>query len=138
MTEEIKKISEYTIEIDGIRYTKETAKWLKIPELNIEVEIEVHDKNKSWNELELGKREDELLTVEECIFLANSKYVKELKMGGSSSNNDFFIKQPFTLNKKNGYVAWFFADSDRAGLICDGNPDYRYDSLGVRFKRKLK
>ena len=108
----VKKISENIIEVDKIRYIKEESKdWLDIPELNISVEIEVHDKGKSWNKLGLKDREKELLTTEQCIWLANSKYAKELKMDGSSSNDDFFIQQPFKLNKEKGYVAGFYADS---------------------------
>lgn len=117
-------------EIDG--------EWIKIPELRIEVEKDVHDKNKSWNDLKLDKREDELLTFEECIWLANSKYAKILKMDGSSIEDDFFIKQPFKLNKKNGYVARFNANGNWAGLDADWDPLDRYSDLGVKFKRKIK
>ena len=111
-------------------------KWLDIPELKISVEIEVHDKNKSWDELKLSKREKELLTAEQCIWLANSKYAKQLKMDGSSSSGDFFIQQPFNLNRKKNYVAGFYADSDFADLICDRGPGGSYSALGVRFVRK--
>ena len=62
----------------------EQTEWIKIPELKIEVERDVHDKNKSWNDLVLSNREDELLTAEECIWLANSKYAEQLKMNGIS------------------------------------------------------
>src|SRR3990167_7121720 len=79
------------LEKEGYKITKESDGWLDIPELGISVEIEVHDKEKSWNDLKLDKREDELLTAEECIFLANSKYAKTLKMDGSSSKDDFYI-----------------------------------------------
>jgi hypothetical protein len=133
----IKKIDEKTIEINGERFVKQNSEgWLDIPELNISVEINVHDKNKSWDELNLKDREKELLTVEQCIFLANSKYAKELKMDGSSSD-DFFIQQPFNLNRKNGYVARFYADSGYAYLGWDW---YSFDSnstLGVRFVRQI-
>ncbi len=110
--------------------------WLDIPELKISVEIEVHDKDKSWDELKLSEREKELLTAEQCIWLANSKYAKILKMDGSSSEDDFFIQQPFNLSRKNGYVAGFYTYSDCANLYCDwvsGNSD---SYLGVRFARK--
>ena len=110
--------------------------WLDIPELNISVEIEVHNKDKSWDELKLSEREDELLTAEQCIWLANSKYAKQLKMDGGSSEDDFFIKQPFDLSRKNNYVAWFYADSDYADLDCDGYSVGSGSSLGVRFCRK--
>ncbi len=130
------------IEKDGIRYEVvkvlgvDESKWLKIPELKIEVEIEVHDKDKSWDELGLKDREKELLTAEQTIWLANSKYAKQLKMDGSSSSDDFFIQQPFDLSRKNGYVARFIADSGYAYLNCDRNSVNSYSNLGVRFVRK--
>jgi hypothetical protein len=110
--------------------------WLDIPELGISVEIEVHDKNKSWEELGLSKRENELLTVEQCIWLANSKYAKKLKIDGGSSEDDFFIKQPFNLNKKRKNVARFVALPDGAWFDCLGPPGGSLPSLGVRFVRK--
>ncbi|HUS50801.1 MAG TPA: hypothetical protein VMZ91_11595 [Candidatus Paceibacterota bacterium] len=133
-----KKISENIIEVDGERYVREDSKgWLDIPELKISVEIEVHDKNKSWDDLKLGERESELLTAEQCIWLANSKYAKQLKMDGSSTKDDFFIQQPFELNRKNGYVAWFYLNSDDAYLSCRDGSGYSYSALGVRFVRKI-
>ena len=139
MVSKIKKISENIIEFEGERFVKEDSKgWLDIPELGISVEIEVHDKNKSWDNLGLSEREDELLTYDQCIKIANiTKYSKILKMDGSSTKDDFFIKQPFDLNKKNGYVASFDAYSDCCDLDCDwgyGNSD---SDLGVRFCKKI-
>lgn len=131
------------IEKDGVKYKVikvidiDKSKWLDLPELGISVEIEVHDKNKSWDELNLSEREKELLTVEQCIWLANSKYAKELKMDGSSSRDNFFIQQPFNMNRNNKYVAGFVAGSDRAGLSCYRYPSDSDSSLGVRFVRKL-
>ena len=64
----VKKISENIIEIDGERFIKEDSKgWLDIPELGISIEIEIHDKDKSWDDLNLKNKEKELLTVEQCI-----------------------------------------------------------------------
>ena len=134
-----KKISKNIVEIDGIRYVKEDSKgWLDIPELKISVEIEVHDKNKSFDELGLKDREKELLTSEQCIFLANSKYAKKLKMDGSSTKDDFFIQQPFKLNRKNGYVARFYAGSDYVDLDAIRGSSGSYSDLGVRFCKKLE
>lgn len=139
MKNKVKRIDEKTIEVNGERYTKQDSSgWLKIPELGIEVEIQVHDKDMSWDDLNLKGREKELLTAEQCIFLANSKYAKELKMDGSSSNDDFFIQQPFNLSRKNGYVARFGADSGFADLDCGGVSVFSYSSLGVRFVRPFK
>lgn len=135
----LKKISDNIVEVDGERFIKEDSRgWLDIPELGISVEIEVHDKDKSWDKLELSKREKELLTSEQCIWLANSKYAKQLKMDGSSSKDDFFIKQPFDLNRKNGYVARFYVDSDYANLGCGWYSGDSGSSLGVRFAKKIK
>jgi len=111
-------------------------KLLDIPELGLSVEIEVHDKGKSWDDLKLSEREEELLSVEQCIWLVNSKYAKQLKMDGSSRDDDFFIKQPFNLNKKNNYIARFYAVSDYAYLGCYWNSGDSGSDLGVRFARK--
>lgn len=136
---QVKKVSENIVEIDGERFVKEDSKgWLAIPELGIEVEIEVHDKNRSWKDLKLSEREAELLTYDQCVFLANNeKYAKILKMDGSSTHDDFFIQQPFNLSRKNGYVAGFSVVSDYAYLDCNGDSDDSYSSLGVRFARKI-
>jgi hypothetical protein len=139
MKNKVKKIEEKTIEVNGEIYTKQDSSgWLKIQELGIEVEIQVHDKDRSWDDLNLKEREKELLTVEQCIFLANSKYAKELKMDGSSSNDDFFIQQPFNLSRKNGYVARFVASSYCADLGCFRDSVGSCSSLGVRFVRPFK
>ncbi len=129
------------LEKEGYKVTapKEISRedWLDIPELGISVEIDVHDKDKSWDELSLKDREDELLDIEQCIFLSNNnKYSKILKMDGSSTKDDFFIKQPFELNRKNGYVAWFYVISGGANLGCWVDSDGSYSTLGVRFCRK--
>ena len=138
MTDKFKKISENIVEIKGERFIKEDSKgWLDIPELKISVEIEIHDKNESWKDLGLSEKEDQLLTSEQCIWLANSKYAKQLKMDGSSTKDDFFIKQPFDLNKKNGYVARFCSGSGYCDLGCYGDSDYSYSYLGVRFCKKI-
>jgi len=105
---------------------------LKIKELNIEVEIEIHDKNKLLSEIEVPKGW-RLLTDKEITYLHNSKYKKQLNLNETWE----FIKQPFKLNKKEGYVAWFVADSDGAFLGCFWDPDGRGDSLGVRFCKDL-
>ncbi len=140
MKKDIKEISENIVEIDGERYVKEDSQgWLDIPEEGISTEIEVHDKNKSWNKLKLSDREKDLLTYDQCVRIANNpKYAKILKMDGSSSHDDFFIQQPFNLNRENGRVAWFgVVDSVDAYLGCWGGPDYSNSNLGVRFARKI-
>jgi hypothetical protein len=142
----VKKLSENTIEFEGQTYIKKDSipdsKYLDIPELStkeytFQVEINVHDKNKSWKELNLSEREHDLLTYDQCVLLANNpKYSKILKMDGSSRNDDFFVQQPFELNRRSGYIAGFVAGSDLAYLNCwDGSGGHN-SSLGVRFVRK--
>lgn len=134
----VKKISENIVEIDGERFVKEDSKgWLDIPELGISIEIEVHNKNESWDDLGLASREKELLTYDQCVWLANSKYAKQLKMDGSSSKDDFFIQQFFELNRKKGYVARFYAGSNGVDLDTIYYSDYSSSTLGVRFVRQL-
>lgn len=134
-----KRISKNIVEIDGERFVREDSTTLiDIPELGISVEKEVHNKNESWNKLNLSERESELLTAEQCIWLANSKYAKQLRMDGSSSDDDFFIQQPFDLSRKNGYVARFYVYSVFAYLDCYRYSDYSDSSLGVRFAKKIQ
>lgn len=112
------------------------SKWLDVSDVlpGMEVEIEVHDKGKSWNELKLSEKEEQLLTYDQAIKLANSKYAKQLKM--FSGVDDFYIQQPLNKNKGHNYVARFYASSGRAILYCYRNPSGSNTSLGVRFIRK--
>ena len=108
-------------------------KTIQIKKLGIEVEIEIHGKNKTLSEIQIPKGW-RLLTSQEVTWLHNSKYKTKLNMEETWE----FIEQPFVLNKKNKYVAWFYAYSDGAYLGYNRNPDYRGDSLGVRFCRSVK
>ena len=139
---EVKKIDTNTVEIKGVRYTKEDSfKWLDVSDVlgkGFEVEIEVHDKNKSWDELGLKYGDKRLLTAEQVSKLANSKHAKVLKMDGSSSEDDFFIDQPYKLNKKKGLVAYFYAYSGGLDLGAYGGSVYADLGRGVRFVRKVK
>ena len=107
-------------------------KTIKIKELKIEVETKIHDKGEVLKDINIPKGW-RLLRAEEIIFLFNN-YKEKLNMEDTWE----FIEQPFKLNKKNDYVARFYADSDRAYLNCFGFPQDASDSLGVRFCRSLK
>ena len=52
--------------------------------------------------------------------------------------DDFFIEQPFELNRTYKLVARFGADSGGADLNCNWVLDYSYSSLGVRLVRSIK
>lgn len=117
-------------------------------DINKEIEIEVHDKGKSYDELKKIYGEDfekKLLTKEECeIILKNSEMSKLLKMDGSSFNDDFFIQQFDEQDRKRGHVAVFYvggvagfiAGSGGAILLCDGDSGCTDSHLGVRFCRR--
>lgn len=94
-----------------------------------EYEVKEHSFDKTLDEIEIPEGW-ELWTHEDCIKLRNDEKLRE-KL--NLQNCWFFIKQPF----KQDYVARFNADSGRAYLYCDGDAEYRYGSLGVRFKRKV-
>jgi hypothetical protein len=115
-----------------------SSEWLDVSDVlpGIEVELNVHDKGKSYDDLGLKDREDELLTVEQCIILANSKYSSQLKMDGSSSQDDFFIKQPFNVNRAKGYVAGFYSGGDESCFGSYWDSDDASSCRGVRFCRK--
>lgn len=110
---------------------------IKVKELKIDVEVNVHDKGKKLSEIEIPKGW-RLLTINEVIFLANSEHAQTLKMDLSSSQDDFFFEQPFECNRNKGYIAWFCAYSGGAGLVCGGGPRNSGSALGVRFCRDVK
>ena len=104
---------------------------IKIKELKIEVETQIHDRGKKLSDIEIPKGW-RLLKAEEIIFLFNN-YEKKLNLSYTWE----FIEQPF--NKfKDKLVAWFLADSGRAYLYCGGYPGGSSSSLGVRFCKEIK
>ena len=120
------------------KQSENSSEWLDVSDVlpNCEVELIVHDKNKSWDDLGLKDKEDQLLTVEQCIALANSKYASQLKMNGSSTQDDFFIKQPFNRNKEKGLVAGFYGVGFWSFFYSVGDSSYAFVFRGVRFVRK--
>ncbi len=116
------------------------SEWIKIPNTGYEVTKDVLHKGKSYDEImELKKPEEELLTLKIIgIICENPSLLKVLKMDSSSTNDDFFFKQPFPQNKKKGYVARFYAYSDYANLDCGGDSSDSVSYLGVRFLREKK
>jgi hypothetical protein len=123
-----------------VKQAENTSEWLDVSDVlpNCEVEFIVHDKGKSYNDLGLKDKEEQLLSVEQCIALANSKYAIQLKMDGSSSSDHFFIKQPFNRNREKGYVAGFYGDRYWSGFGSGGDSDDADGFRGVRFVRKKK
>lgn len=115
---------------------EDKSNWVKIPELGIEIQNKIHDKNKSYDQLVevYGKEflEENLPTYAQLQFLRNSeKYCDKLNLLDTWE----FVKQEDEISKKNGYVARFSADSDCCYLICRYS-DYSVSVLGVRFVRK--
>jgi hypothetical protein len=132
------EVLEKELKTELSKQTEKTSEWLDVSDVlpNCEVELVVHDKNKSWDDLGLKDQEDKLLTAEQCISLANSKYALQLKMDGTSSSDDFFIKQPFNTNRAKGYVAGFYSDGDGSGFGSNRDSDCAVSFRGVRFVRK--
>ena len=114
------------------------SNFIKMPELNIEIQKDIHHKGKSYDELakEFTKEflEENMPTYSELQFLRNSKYAKKLGLIDTSE----FVKQEDDISKKNGYVAGFYAGSDCCYLDCGRNSRYSYSYLGVRFVRRKK
>ncbi len=106
------------------------TKTMKIKELGIEVEVRIHDKNKTLSDINIPKGW-RLLTISEICFLHN-KYKKKLDLADTWE----FVKQPLEINKNK--VARFYADSGYADLDCDRYSSVSYSVLGVRFCRDLK
>lgn len=138
-TTELEFLKEELKKIEAKELTN-NSEWLDVSDIkgleDYEVELYVHDKGKSYDDLGLKDREDELLTAEQCILLANSKYATQLKMDGSSTQDDFFIKQPFNKNREKGYVAGFYSYGGRSCFYSGGNSGYADYYRGVRFCRK--
>jgi hypothetical protein len=112
--------------------------WIFVPELQVYVEKEVHDKGKSYDELKeiYGKDfEKMLLTKAQVEVLDASKtYRKIFKM--RTWNNDFFIQQYNQENKNQGYVAVFYSGGDWSYFDSDVDSGSAGSCRGVRFVRK--
>jgi len=130
-----KKINSFKVELSN---ESEKSEWVSIPGINYEVTKEVLYKGKTYNEImKLKKPEEELLTLKIIgIICEHPDLLKELKMDSSSTNDDFFFKQPFPQNGEQGRVARFYAGSVYADLGCGNGSDYSDSGLGVRFVRK--
>lgn len=114
--------------------------WLYITEINKDVEVNVHDKGKSFDKLKQIYGEDvenKLLSKEEVLTIQKLKEVsKILKMDCSSSNDDFYIKQYDEECRKKGLVADFYAGSGRSYLGCGRGSGCGRSGRGVRFCRE--
>ncbi len=130
-----KKLNSLRIELNNESNNQE---WISIPETDYEVTKEVLHKGKTYKEImQLKKPEEELLTLKMIgIICEHPELMKQLKMDSSSTNDDFFFKQPFPQNEKNNYVAGFYAGSYCSYLNCDWDSGNSYSYLGVRFVRK--
>ena len=130
-----KEISSLKLELNN---ESDNVEWISLDK-EFEVTKEVLHKGKSFNQImQLKKPNEELLTLKQiAIILKNSELTKELKMDCSySTNDDFFIQQPFKTNKEKGYVAEFYSGSNGSDLYFDRGADVSYRARGVRFVRK--
>ena len=109
-------------------------KTIKIKELNIEIEKEIHNKGEILADIKIPKGW-RLLKYSEIAFLyENEKYRHELSLDSAWE----FIEQCNSKEKEKGTVARFYSGSDGAGLYCGGNPGDSDRALGVRFCREIE
>lgn len=124
--EEIRKLKE----ICKGKTIIEDNKWLPIPELKIEVELEEHDEGLTYEQAKKLETKDlKFLEPHEAMFLwANKKYRDKL-------NLDWFWVNAETTGFP---AARFLADSGGAVLGCNRYPGGSDSGLGVRMKKVLK
>lgn len=125
------------IEKDGKKYKLieviEPTKTMIID--GIEIETEIHHKGKTYAECEADCPDGWAIATYEILQkLRNSEHAEALHL----INTWEFVQQPDAICKKNGYVAWFNADSGWADLNCDRDLTYANGALGVRYFRKVK
>lgn len=105
-------------------------KTIKVPELGIEIETEVHDLGKSYNEIkDKIPKGWKICNGTDLIRLWQNKKYRDLL--------HLTDKVEWCLLEDNS-VARFFAYSSWASLYCVGSPDNSDAGRGVRFFRKTK
>jgi hypothetical protein len=110
-----------------------TYKWFDIPEKGIQMTKLIHQ-GKTYSEIKsLLKKGEEIASYQLLQDLRNDDKYRDLL---GLNDTWAFVPNPDKISEKNGYVAWFFADSDRALLDCYGNPALADASLGVFFVRR--
>lgn len=113
--------------------------YIKIKELNIEIQTKIHYKGKSYDQLkkEFGEKylEEHLPTYEELKTLRNLEHKGKYKLG--LLNTYEFVKQEDLISKKKGYVVRFNTGFNGFELVTDGGPRVSYSELGVRFCRRI-
>lgn len=136
--EEKKAKTEKEINYLKAKLNEPKSDWITIPGTDYEVTNEVLHKGKSYNEImQLKKPDEELLTLKQIgIICEYPELLKQLKMDSSSTEDDFFFKQPFPQNEKKSYIARFYADSVRVVLVFDWDASYSVRARGVRWVRK--
>ena len=110
------------------------VKTIKIKELNLEVETELHTEMYTINKIKIPKGW-RLLTLAEWILIYN-KYEDKINYGG---NPDEIISQPID-NNKDKYPYWNLWFGDFGWSVLYGDWDLSCDGRvrGVRFCRDLK
>jgi len=131
LQEQIDKLQEELKEIE----LKENTLIIETPYGKIEIQKEIHHKDKTYKECKKDcPKEWQIPTYEILQFLRNSKYVEELNLIDTWE----FIINPDEISKKNNYITWFDANSGRAILGWSWSPDYCCDTLRVRYMRFIK
>ena len=112
-------------------------KTIKIKELNIEVEIEYHQKDVSPKDIIIPKGW-RLLTLNE-FFVCYNKYSDKFK--DLNNKTDEYVLQPIeNIKQKFPYCNLWFDSVDNGSNLYLGNRDLSYSNraLGVRFCKEIK
>ena len=138
--EKQEQINKLNRDIEDVKKDLENQKnkvLTKIVKLSIgtyEVETKIHHLGKTYAECEKD--------CSKYWEIATYSILQELR---NTQPNEFnlvdtweFVQQPDLISKKNNFVARFYAGSDWAYLVCNGDPSCSYSSLGVRFVRRIK
>ena len=106
-----------------------TEKWVKFPNLKIEVKFEQEQNGILFEKIEIPK-DCRMLRLKELGEVINYIIVNNLDIWS-------YFEQPIKRFEEK-YTAGFFAFSDWVGLGCIRNPENSDSALGVIFCREMK
>ena len=103
-------------------------RWIKISETE-KISAEPMHFNMTWEEQNNALKEGERI--------ADYPLLQKLRNEGKLPMSFWVnVPNPDNISERNGYIAWFDANSYGANLDCSRDPSYRFASLGVLVVRK--
>lgn len=129
-------VREYLLSMGEFKDVPMADGMVEIPELNIAVEKERHSFGVTFENLKIpeGMR---LMTLNEAVWLCNSKYAEELGLCNTGKWWGEYIEQPFEKNigKYTALLAWGFGNFS---IVVGGYLDDSSAARGVRFVKDIK